>query len=1803
MKIFTFRNTLAALLAAVAIGATLPAHASTFTVGGSGNTFTITRTGDTSAAETVLYRTVPLSAFPGKHYTATSGTLTFAPNQTSTNVTVSVLSLSASDLVYKYQTDTKRYYRLEVTDRAGDFLDGRDSTVTSGLVKFSGDKVSKSIANLVTLSGGNFSSGMASGKYLDVSYTPPSGQVESSGTLSGYVLIDDSYDYAQKPAAVSTADIINSTGATASYLDALGYKIHAAVCFTEKERDDGYQYLQIVAGASTASYDGTDPNGAVNDPANAIYKVCFELADGSNAEGKAYFPHRGTTVSEFSNSAGKLWQQKYKSGYSGSGAVVLPVTTANITTRFDAAGDNDDTWGYKDFFVRMALCDTTTPSRSGDPVLAPGRYGYGNTFYVSIPFSEIVTVAGTPTLHTDWGDISYFSGSGSNVLTFKGAINANLGQNLIVRSLEGTVKDLAGNAIATPISVYKSFAATVVLPWTGAGTEADPYVITTTNQLNYLAARVNADSNEDDFAEKFFELGADIAYTYNFIWDSSSSENNFSPIGCYGQPFRGHFDGKGHVISGIRIYKGGSSTADQSVGLFGFVDGGTVKNVFLRDANIYGYTDIGGIVGYLSGGSVTNCLLYQVRVATRMTIDPYRQIIVGHNNGGTISDTHYRDCCIGRVQAYFDGSTNNIAENVRYDDLFALTTAADVTAAPITGESATIDGTTYYTAGSTFAIGYTGIVPANWNFSYVVTGGATLSGNTLTLASADATIAASVTPITYAVHFDANGGEGSMPDQPFTYDTPQALSSNAFTRTGYTFAGWRGVDGAIYPDRAEVSNLTNAQDAVVSLVAKWGIPYIDADGVEQICADYTVLTNATGDVEYGESGTENWYVVTNNVTISGKLYFRDSAAHLILCDGATLAVTNANGSAINASYLTIYGQTNSTGTVTAVSDVVPCIVGNGGVVINGGHVAANGGDIGIFAGSDISIIINGGTVTATGGVYGIYAYDSVTTNGGTVTANATRTFGTGIYADEGSVTLGWTNPTDSITASSYFGSVSVNGYQTLTDGSAIYEGNLGNDPAAIAGKTLQPAYSITLPEGVVASGVVTQIVNTAYVIAGTTVTLSAATPGYVIDNVTVNGNAIDPVGGIYTFAADAASITVTATVCIPVPYIDADGNEQICTSYTVLTNATGDVGYGGGSEWYVVTNAVNISGKLLFNGAAHLILCDGATLAVTNANGNAIEANGNLTIYGQTNGTGTVTAEGYIYGIFANGGPVTINGGTVTANGNYGICANNSTIILGWTNPTDSITASSYSAYNGVRVKDDQWLTDGSNIYGGGFFAPSDIAGKTLRPAYLITLPKGVVASGVVTQDGRIAYALPDATVTLSPVPGYYDIGTVTVDGVPLEPVGGTYSFTASADGITVTATVTAAVGIPYIDADGVEQICPRYTVLTNATGDVEYGGGWYVVTNAVTISGQLYFDGTAHLILCDGATLAVTNANGSAISAYCLTIYGQANGTGTVTAEGTNGDGISTGTVTINGGTVTANGDLIGISAGNSVTINGGTVTANGTNGDGGAGIYANGDSVTINGGTVTATWTGNNGFGIYAGGSITLGWTNPTDSITASSYSRYVIYVKSDQRLTDGSKIYESGYNIIPPDLAGVTLRPYIETPSFTDPEGREIEDAGLVGWLVANNFTQSDINALGEDAAATDKLYECWVLNCDLTAANPGGALSITGFAVSSGRISVTVQLVRQSPLGYINGVLYLYCADDLAEGFYIDPIANELIDFGDGDSTFAVDSATVQASGSVTQTVTVTFDTSFATEKFFKAAIEFPQSEDSGEDPEE
>ena len=114
---------------------------------------------------------------------------------------------------------------------------------------------------------------------------------------------------------------------------------------------------------------------------------------------------------------------------------------------------------------------------------------------------------------------------------------------------------------------------------------------------------------------------------------------------------------------------------------------------------------------------------------------------------------------------------------------------------------------------------------------------------------------------TYTVKFNANGGTGEMSSQSYTYDTAQAITANAFTRTDYTFAGWNTEadgSGTGYTDGQEVSNLAGGGE--VTLYAQWRaitytITYSGIDGATFTAnnpAEYTVedsftLTNPTKD--------------------------------------------------------------------------------------------------------------------------------------------------------------------------------------------------------------------------------------------------------------------------------------------------------------------------------------------------------------------------------------------------------------------------------------------------------------------------------------------------------------------------------------------------------------------------------------------------------------------------------------------------------------------------------------------------------------------------------------------------------------------------------------------------------------------------------------------------------------------------------------------------------------------------------------------------------------------------------------------
>lgn len=81
-------------------------------------------------------------------------------------------------------------------------------------------------------------------------------------------------------------------------------------------------------------------------------------------------------------------------------------------------------------------------------------------------------------------------------------------------------------------------------------------------------------------------------------------------------------------------------------------------------------------------------------------------------------------------------------------------------------------------------------------------------------------------PNTYSIAYNANGGTGTTATSSHTYDSAKALTSNGFSRTGYTFAGWNtqaNGSGTSYTNGQSVKNLTASNGATVTLYAQWKV--------------------------------------------------------------------------------------------------------------------------------------------------------------------------------------------------------------------------------------------------------------------------------------------------------------------------------------------------------------------------------------------------------------------------------------------------------------------------------------------------------------------------------------------------------------------------------------------------------------------------------------------------------------------------------------------------------------------------------------------------------------------------------------------------------------------------------------------------------------------------------------------------------------------------------------------------------------------------------------------------------------------
>ena len=198
----------------------------------------------------------------------------------------------------------------------------------------------------------------------------------------------------------------------------------------------------------------------------------------------------------------------------------------------------------------------------------------------------------------------------------------------------------------------------------GSGTAGDPYLIASTTDLNQLASDVNGGNT---YSGKFFKMTADITYTYSKAWnDATSEENNYTAIGCKlsnfttdHHPFSGTFDGDGHTVSGIRIYKGGSGWGNHFQGLFGYVLNGTVRNVTVADARITGEQSVGGISGDVKEDGGTS-LVENCHVLGNVAIHAVADNSAKHGGiAGNLKDTTLSRCTSAATLTVKDGTSDH----------------------------------------------------------------------------------------------------------------------------------------------------------------------------------------------------------------------------------------------------------------------------------------------------------------------------------------------------------------------------------------------------------------------------------------------------------------------------------------------------------------------------------------------------------------------------------------------------------------------------------------------------------------------------------------------------------------------------------------------------------------------------------------------------------------------------------------------------------------------------------------------------------------------------------------------------------------------------------------------------------------------------------------------------------------------------------------------------------------------------------------------------------------------------------------
>lgn len=201
------------------------------------------------------------------------------------------------------------------------------------------------------------------------------------------------------------------------------------------------------------------------------------------------------------------------------------------------------------------------------------------------------------------------------------------------------------------------------MDFSGSGTKEEPYQISSLSQLMGLSELVAAGLT---FEDTYIELTTDLDLGGIVV-----NGGNWNPIGWYRSkgelagtvqyPFRGHFDGGGNTISGLNIVN--PSLNLKNLGLFGAVEGGSVKNLRVEADYVHGVDNVGVLAGSVTGDTI----VCNVTVSGYLAAAEDAGGIAGQVTGGSRKAV-MENCTADGIVIYSDGAagyTGGIAGNIQ----------------------------------------------------------------------------------------------------------------------------------------------------------------------------------------------------------------------------------------------------------------------------------------------------------------------------------------------------------------------------------------------------------------------------------------------------------------------------------------------------------------------------------------------------------------------------------------------------------------------------------------------------------------------------------------------------------------------------------------------------------------------------------------------------------------------------------------------------------------------------------------------------------------------------------------------------------------------------------------------------------------------------------------------------------------------------------------------------------------------------------------------------------------------------------